>query len=76
MPLCFPSKNNDSMSTDPTIRELERRIANEAKTDQKNLDHAIRDLKNAEKSHEKAIKVSRGAYSRLRSHLILTLQYV
>ncbi|KAI0770742.1 hypothetical protein BC629DRAFT_1595691 [Irpex lacteus] len=44
------------MSTDPTIREFERRIANEAKTDQKNLDHAIRDLKNAEKSHEKAIK--------------------
>ncbi|KAI0092451.1 hypothetical protein BDY19DRAFT_990171 [Irpex rosettiformis] len=44
------------MSTDPTIREFERRIANEAKSDQKNLDHAIRDLKNAEKTHQKAIK--------------------
>ena len=57
MPLCFPSKN-ESMSTDPTIREFEKRISNEAKSDQKNLDHAIRDLANAEKAHQKAIKVS------------------
>ena len=57
MPLCFSSKN-ESMSTDPTIREFENRIANEAKSDQKNLDHAIRDLANAEKAHQKAIKVS------------------
>ncbi|KAI0347501.1 hypothetical protein BDW22DRAFT_1321865 [Trametopsis cervina] len=55
MPLCFPSKN-ESMSTDPTIREFEKRIATEAKSDQRNLDHAIRDLKNAEKAHQNAIK--------------------
>ncbi|KAI0698619.1 hypothetical protein BC835DRAFT_1334061 [Cytidiella melzeri] len=55
MPLCFGS-NNDSMSADPTIREVEKRIASETKTDQKNLDHSIRDLKHAEKAHQNAIK--------------------
>ena len=38
--------------------QLEKaRIAQEARTDQKNLDHVIKDLKNAEKAHQKAIKV-------------------
>lgn len=56
MPLCFPSKNT---TTDPQVRQFEKRIAEDARVDQKNLDHAIRDLKNAEKTHMKAIKVSR-----------------
>ncbi|GJE84922.1 hypothetical protein PsYK624_009980 [Phanerochaete sordida] len=44
------------MATDPEIRTFEKRIAQEARTDQKNLDHVIKDLKNAEKAHQKAIK--------------------
>ena len=54
MPLC---SSNSSMSTDPQIRNMEKRIAQEARSDQKNLDHVIKDLKNAEKAHQKAIKV-------------------
>lgn len=53
------------MSSDPTIREFERRIATEEKADQRNLDHAIRDLKNAEKSHEKALKVRAFSYAQV-----------
>ena len=56
MPLCGFG-NNSSMATDPEIRTFEKRIAQEARTDQKNLDHVIKDLKNAEKAHQKAIKV-------------------
>lgn len=45
------------MSADPQIRDMEKRISQEERTDQKNLDHVIKDLKNAEKAHQKAIKV-------------------
>lgn len=69
MPLCFPS-HSDSMSTDPQIREMEKRIAQEARTDQKNLDHVIKDLKTTEKNHQKAIKVC--ILSAYATHVFLT----
>lgn len=56
MPLCF-SSSSSSMSTDPHVRDLEKRIAQEARSDQRNLDHVVKDLKTAEKNHQKAIKV-------------------
>lgn len=55
----FFSKRSDSMSTDPTIRQFEKRIASETREDQKNLDHTIKDLNAAEKTHHKSIKVQR-----------------
>ncbi|KAJ3543695.1 hypothetical protein NM688_g5832 [Phlebia brevispora] len=33
---------------------MEKRVAEEARIDQKNLDHALRDLKKAEKTHQSA----------------------
>lgn len=45
------------MSTDPQIREFEKRIAQEARKDERNLNHVIKDLKTAEKNHQKAIRV-------------------
>lgn len=45
------------MSQDPTIRQFEKRIANEARADEKNVDHAIKDLSSAESTHKKSIKV-------------------
>lgn len=56
MPACFPAKS-DTMSQDPTIRQFEKRISNEARADQKNLDHVIKDLSGAETTHNKSIKV-------------------
>ena len=46
-----------SGSEDPEIRQLEKMIAKEAKSEQKALDHALKDLSKLDKSHEKAIKV-------------------
>ena len=45
------------MSEDPTMRQLEKRIANEAHVDKKHLNHAIKDLTSAEKTHNNSIKV-------------------
>ena len=56
MPL-FGSKH-DSSTTDPQLREVEKMINSEAKDDQKTLDRAVKDLKKAEASHTKGIKVS------------------
>ncbi|EKM59448.1 uncharacterized protein PHACADRAFT_191806 [Phanerochaete carnosa HHB-10118-sp] len=53
------------MSTDPQIRDFEKRIAQDARTDQKNLDHVVKDLKNAEKAHQKAIKGADNAQHQL-----------
>ena len=60
MPFGLGSSKKNSMSTDPQIRQFEKRIADEEHMDQKNLNHAIRDLKSAEKTHMNAIKVSSG----------------
>lgn len=57
MPLCFPSKSTAGMSADPQIRDVEKRIAAEEHTDQRNLDHVMKDLKTSEKTYQKAIKV-------------------
>ena len=45
------------MSHDPQIRDFEKRIAADERTDQKNLNHVIKDMKNSEKNYQKAIKV-------------------
>lgn len=55
MPL-FGSKDS-SASQDPEVRQFEKMIAKEAHDDQKTLDHAVKDLKKAETSHNKGIKV-------------------
>ncbi|KAF7790095.1 hypothetical protein EIP86_001045 [Pleurotus ostreatoroseus] len=57
MPLCFGSSNK-GFSTDPQIRQVEKRISEDARIDQKNLDHAVSDLQKAEKSHLNAIKAA------------------
>ncbi|KIP09185.1 hypothetical protein PHLGIDRAFT_18701 [Phlebiopsis gigantea 11061_1 CR5-6] len=44
------------MSSDPQIRDVEKRIAQEARQDERNLNHVIKDLRVAEKNHQKAIK--------------------
>ena len=51
------SKSSSTASEDPEIRQVEKMIATEAKNDQKNLDHALKDLSKLDKTHEKAIKV-------------------
>ena len=48
---------SDTFSENPEIREVEKRVAKEARADQKNLDHAINDLSHADKAHDKSIKV-------------------
>lgn len=48
---------SDTVSENPDVREVEKVVAKEARTDQKNLDHAITDLSHADKSHNKSIKV-------------------
>lgn len=55
MPSFFSS--NKSSSTDPNIRQEEKRIASDEHVDQKSLNHAINDLKKAEKTHLHAVKV-------------------
>lgn len=50
------SKSSGAASEDPETRQLEKMIATEAKNDQKNLDHALKDLSKLDKTHEKAIK--------------------
>ncbi|GBE83604.1 hypothetical protein SCP_0506590 [Sparassis crispa] len=51
MPLIGGSKPSD-----PEIRKAEKSAANEARHEQRNLEHAVKDLNKAEKSHEKGIK--------------------
>lgn len=53
MPLFGKSK----YSGNTEIREVEKRVAKEARTDQKNLDSAISDLSKAGDTHTKSIKV-------------------
>ena len=59
----FGLGRNKSMSTDPQMRQFEKRIADEARVDQKNLNHAMRDMKGAEKTHLGAMKVSFWSFS-------------
>ncbi|OBZ76972.1 hypothetical protein A0H81_03670 [Grifola frondosa] len=40
----------------PELRQVEKMVAKETKADQKNLDHTIKDLRKAEKSHNDSIK--------------------
>ncbi|TFK92983.1 hypothetical protein K466DRAFT_581435 [Polyporus arcularius HHB13444] len=58
MPLLGKS---DTFSENPDVREVEKVVAKEARTDQKNLDHAITDLSHADKSHNKSIKAANKA---------------
>ncbi|OCH95991.1 hypothetical protein OBBRIDRAFT_448135 [Obba rivulosa] len=53
MPI-FGSNSNNTM--DPEVRQIEKTVAREAKMDQKNMDHAVKDLNSAEKTHNKSIK--------------------
>ena len=46
------------LSTDPQTREFEQRIADEARVDQKHLEHALRDMEKEEKALHGAIKVT------------------
>lgn len=48
---------SDTFSENPEVRQVEKMIAKEAREDQKNLDHTIKDLSGAEKTHNKSIKV-------------------
>lgn len=58
MPWPLSSKSRtDSVSADPQIRQFENVVASEAKGDQKTLEHAIKDLANADKTHSKSINV-------------------
>ncbi|KAI0356534.1 hypothetical protein OH77DRAFT_1423467 [Trametes cingulata] len=47
---------SDTFSENPEVRQVEKMIAKEARDDQKNLDHTIKDLSSAEKAHNKSIK--------------------
>jgi len=55
------SKNKDDSSADPQVRQLEKMVSNEARQDQKTLDHAIKDLSQAEKTHNSGIKAAENA---------------
>ncbi|THH33699.1 hypothetical protein EUX98_g489 [Antrodiella citrinella] len=57
MPL-FGSKDKSSASQDPQVQQFEKIVAKEAHDDQKTLQHAVKDLKHAEASHNKGIKRS------------------
>lgn len=46
------------MSSDPEIRQVAKIVEKESKSDQKNVEHAIKDLGNTEKAATKAAKVS------------------
>ncbi|KZT26879.1 hypothetical protein NEOLEDRAFT_1049685, partial [Neolentinus lepideus HHB14362 ss-1] len=46
------------MSTDPQVKSIEKIIASEEKQDEKNLQHAIKDLKAGEKAEGKAHKMA------------------
>ncbi|RPD66674.1 hypothetical protein L226DRAFT_556576 [Lentinus tigrinus ALCF2SS1-7] len=47
---------SETFSENPEVREVEKTVAKEARADQKNLDHAISDLSQADKTHSKSIK--------------------
>lgn len=51
------NSTSPEQSQNPEIRQVEKITANGAKADEKNLEHAIKDLKNAEKTHNKGVKV-------------------
>lgn len=53
----FSSKSKKgTMSDNPETRQVEKMIASETKADQKNVDHALKDFKKADKMHDKSIK--------------------
>ncbi|KAH9942054.1 hypothetical protein B0H21DRAFT_751429 [Amylocystis lapponica] len=58
MPLLGSGSSNASSNP-----ESHRFMANEAKADQRNLDHAIKDLNTAEKLHSKSVKATEKANS-------------
>ncbi|KAI0725113.1 hypothetical protein C8Q72DRAFT_889148 [Fomitopsis betulina] len=50
------SKSSDTGSADPEIRQVEKMVATEARSDQKTLDHAFKGLAKLNDTHDKAIK--------------------
>jgi len=44
------------MSADPQIRQYEKMIANDARQDERNLSHAVKDVSSADKAHNKGVK--------------------
>ncbi|KZT00191.1 uncharacterized protein LAESUDRAFT_563590 [Laetiporus sulphureus 93-53] len=54
----FGLSKSGGASDDPEIRQLERMTTSEARTDQKTVDHAIKDLKDAGKTHNKSVKAA------------------
>lgn len=51
------SKSSEAASENPEIRQVEQMVATEAKNEQKNLDHTLKDFAKLNGTHEKAIKV-------------------
>ncbi|KAI0370171.1 hypothetical protein BV20DRAFT_966785 [Pilatotrama ljubarskyi] len=56
---------SDTFSDNPEVRQVEKMIAKEARDDQKNLDHTIKDLSSAEKAHNKSVKAVDNAHHAL-----------
>ncbi|RPD62711.1 hypothetical protein L226DRAFT_532299 [Lentinus tigrinus ALCF2SS1-7] len=56
---------SDTFSDNPEVREVEKIVAKEARSDQKNLDHATNDLAQADKTHSKSIKSAEKAANAL-----------
>ncbi|KAI9001299.1 hypothetical protein BD414DRAFT_474239 [Trametes punicea] len=56
---------SETYSENPEIRQVEKIIAKEAREDQKNLDHTIKDLSSAEKAHNKSVKAADKAQHQL-----------
>jgi len=52
-----PFKKDSTGNTDSNVNEIEKVIVKEGKTDDQLLSHAIKSLKNAERSQTKAQKV-------------------
>ncbi|KAI0080697.1 hypothetical protein K474DRAFT_157404 [Panus rudis PR-1116 ss-1] len=44
------------MSQDPAVKQVEKQVATEARLEEKTLQHAIKDLESAEKTHHKSVK--------------------
>ncbi|GBE83592.1 hypothetical protein BKA93DRAFT_912237 [Sparassis latifolia] len=56
MPFLGIGGSSDSKSVDPEVRKAEKILANEARHEQRNLEHAVKDVSKVEKSHEKGFK--------------------
>ncbi|EPT02319.1 hypothetical protein FOMPIDRAFT_88996 [Fomitopsis schrenkii] len=52
------SKSSEAASENPEIRQVEQMVATEAKNEQKNLDHTLKDFAKLNGTHEKAIKAA------------------